>query len=116
VDDPKSISTTRGQGDQRDPESGDGGEIDLDLSRRITWLPSGKQTDIAIETGNFSRVFPLKMVIFHSFLYVYQRLNNDYPLLNIQQTMERSTMLSRGKSTNFLWAIEKIAFCMFTRG
>ena len=38
-------------------------------------FPSGKHTSIAIEHGPFIVDLPIKVVIFHSFLYVYQRVN-----------------------------------------
>ena len=38
-------------------------------------LASGKHTYIAIENGPFIVDLPIKVVIFHSFLCVYQRVN-----------------------------------------
>jgi hypothetical protein len=34
----------------------------------------------AIENGPVEIVYPLKMVIFHGFLYVYQRVNDPFPI------------------------------------
>ena len=46
-------------------------------------LPSGKRLQFAIENGHrnsvFTWIYPLKIVIFHHFLYVYQRLRCQGP-------------------------------------
>ena len=44
-------------------------------------LPSGNLLQLAIENGPVEIVdLPIKMVMFHSFLYVYQRVNGDLPI------------------------------------
>jgi len=49
------------------------------VSRHQWILPSGNDQQFAIENGHrnsgFTMIYPLKMVIFHSFLYVYQRID-----------------------------------------
>ena len=67
---------------------------------------TGKNSDLMLTEWIFCMEFH---GLFHGIYW-------EYPLVNIQKTMELSTIFKFGKSTNYKWAIFQFALLQITRG